>query len=132
MGFAVDDDNEPPPENIPTTSATTPSRTTERKNSHFQGHHQKWKSDLFVDPRIQNGGSKKGPSLPTVDKPAALSILEMLLLFFGVGLLKIIEDSTNANLPPGKVKITKGELIRFFGMILGMATTVGLTGMIFG
>ena len=78
-----------------------------------------------MDPRNQNGCSNIGPSLPTVDKPAALSILEMFLLFFGVRLLKIIEDSTNASLPPGKVKIRKGELIRFFGMILGMATTVG-------
>ena len=123
LGFAVDDDNEPAPGNVP--APTTPPGTTEPVNSLFQGHNQKWRSDLFVDPRNQNGCSNIGPSLPTVDTPAALSILEMFLLFFGVRLLKIIEDSTNASLPPGKVKIRKGELIRFFGMILGMATTVG-------
>ena len=77
MGFAVDNHNDPPPENISTTSATTPTGTTEP--SLFQGHHQKWKSDLFVHPRIQNGGSKKGSSLPTLDKPTALSILEILV-----------------------------------------------------
>ena len=91
MGFAVDDDNEAAPENIPTASAITLSGTTEPMNSLFQGHNQKWRSDLFVNPRNQNGGSNKGPSLLTVDKPAALSILEMFLLFFGVGCSRLLK-----------------------------------------
>ena len=38
LGFAVDDDNEPAPENVPTASPTTPLETTEPVNSLFQGH----------------------------------------------------------------------------------------------
>ena len=48
-------------------------------------------------------------------------------MFFGDGMLNLVLDSTNQNLPQGMVKVTKGELCRFLGMQFAIATTSGFT-----
>ena len=46
-------------------------------------------------------------------------------MIFGDGVLNLVLDSTNQSLPQGTVKLTKGELVRFLGMQLAIATTTG-------
>jgi len=51
--------------------------------------------------------------------------MEVFLLLLGDGLLELILNSTNQNLPHGTVKMTKAELVRYLGMQLAISTTSG-------
>jgi len=81
MGFAVDDDNDPLPENVPQNDDVTnqsPYVTTEGQNSLLSSHHQQWKEDLFVDKAAGSRGLK--PSILNVDVKN-LTIMEVFLMF---------------------------------------------------
>ena len=128
MGFAVDDDNDPLPENVPQNTNVTnqgDNVTTEGENSLLSIHHQQWKEDLFVDKAAGSRGLR--PSVRNADVMKNLSTMEVFLMFFGDGVLNLVLDSTNQNLPQGTVKVTKGELCRFLGMQFAIATTSGFT-----
>ena len=93
MGFPVDDDNDPLPENVPENvpqnanatnqsvtnqSVTNQSVTNQGDNSLLSNHHQQWKEDLFVDKAAGSRGLK--PSILNVDVKN-LTIMEVFLMF---------------------------------------------------
>ena len=71
MGFDVDDNNEPAPENVPDTQQQQP----DRQNNHglLLDHKQEWKDDAFVDKAAPQRGKK--PRIRTDNDIRRMSIL---------------------------------------------------------
>eukprot|EP00594_Rhizosolenia_setigera_P000610 CAMPEP_0178944722 /NCGR_PEP_ID=MMETSP0789-20121207/3318_1 /TAXON_ID=3005 /ORGANISM="Rhizosolenia setigera, Strain CCMP 1694" /LENGTH=700 /DNA_ID=CAMNT_0020624495 /DNA_START=47 /DNA_END=2146 /DNA_ORIENTATION=- len=142
MGFEVDDDNDPAPENIPAanTGITNPAGsnvdTNRNTGSEAQeptlGPGQAWMENM---PFCQRKASVEGmPSFtdhePSINcnKPISdHSFLELFLLFFGMNLVEMILTATNQKLPDRTKSISLGEFIRFLGIRLAMCSCNGYT-----
>ena len=141
MGFSVDDANEPAPENVPDSNEPVvqngnvpdsneqvvqngnvpDSNEQVVQNGLLSIHNQAWRDDVYVDKAAASRGMMA--RLRCIDK--LKNSMEVFLLLFGDGLLELILNSTNQNLPHGTVKMTKGELVRYLGMQLAISTTSG-------
>ena len=128
MGFSVDDDNEPAPENVPDSNEPVvqngnvpDSNEQVVQNGLLSIHNQAWRDDVYMDKAAASRGMMA--RLRCIDK--LKNSMEVFLLLFGDGLLELILNSTNQNLPHGAVKMTKGELVRYLGMQLAISTTSG-------
>ena len=84
-------------------------------------HNQAWRDDVYVDKAAASRSMMA--RLRCIDK--LKNSMEVFLLLFGDGLLELILNSTNQNLPHGTVKMTKAELVRYLGMQLAISTTSG-------
>ena len=84
-------------------------------------HNQAWRDDVYVDKTTASRSMMA--RLRCIDK--LKNSMEVFLLLFGDGLLELILNSTNQNLPHGTMKMTKAELVRYLGMQLAISTTSG-------
>ena len=128
LGFIVDDDNDPAPENVPgpTTNATLP-RTSVTNAPKLCDTTQGW-NDVYVDRRKASGAHDIKPSLPGLlgKDPKKCTYLEIFLMFLGNNVVKtIVLPATNANLPHGVQKVAYGKFLQWIGMWLLMATSNG-------
>jgi hypothetical protein len=132
LGFIVDNDNDPAPENVPEPSASSlsaPSAPAPSSTPYsLSDPSQEWK-DVYVDTRKADGTSHDiMPSLPGLNgkNPKDCTYLELFLMFLGDALIKnIVLKATNNNLPEGTAKISYGEFLRWIGLWILMSTSVG-------
>ena len=118
MGFSVDDDNEPAPENVP---QEAPADTI-----HSLGEGQTWGWTGFDDRKVKGIPNVK-PSLKGLSSIVlqGMSYAGMFKLFFPRSLMLIILNETNKDLDDAP--LSYGELLRFFGIILFMSTISGFS-----
>lgn len=120
QGFDVDDDNEPVEENIPATDAPVPAN-----NGLYEG--QSWGWDGF-DQRTNKGGYEE-PTFTNYWTPSNKSHLQLFLHAFPhTWLTNVLLPRTKATMKtesPNCTDLTLGELLRFIGIRLLMATCIG-------
>jgi len=135
MGFDVDDDNDPIPENVPeedeenryTTSSTRESVANSRRSpgmSLVEEHHQQWgwdgfdnrKRECFTDSKAHLKGLSGIPL-------QGMGYVGMFEIFLGHHLVEMI--ITESNKVIDGTPIVYGEFQRFLGIQLFMATTSG-------
>lgn len=119
LGFTVDDDNEPVPENIP--DGTTQDQPSQEETWGWDGIDEREKGNFIKHmPHLLHGLDE----IPT--HPSNRTILHLFLSLFPKQYLQ--EDilmATNKNLDVGEMKISFGELLRFLGIWFFLATTAG-------
>ena len=132
MGFVVDDDNDPLPENIPgasddDTESEEESQTYDPNAKLDRSHDQEWTADLYACPRKAKGYSEFQPSVPEFrhNPIKNWSFIDLFVLFFGMDLLHTILEATNNMLEVGVSPISFGEFIRFIGLRFKMSTCNG-------
>ena len=133
MGFEVDDDNEPAPENIPEPVNQNIASTNDDQNgnasaSAAENNFSKFGEFQGVDYRKAAGCSNVKPKLIGMsdEKVKSMTYLDAFLLFFPKTLFDIIVNATNSNLEKENLPpIEFGELLKFIGLWLFMATTSG-------
>ena len=114
QGLDVDDDNEPAPENIPDATTTT----NKQANGLYEGQEFGWDG---VDHRAKDGHINLPAKMRGMPEPEYASYVQMFLLFFPRALIEdIVLAETNKAHP--NLKLSWGELLRFLGIILFMAT----------
>ncbi len=114
MGFKVDDDREPAPENIPTNNE--PSAAGLREG-------QEWGWD-GIDQRATLGGAMyNGPSFANGWTPQQKTFLEIFLHLFPLKFFTevIVEATSNALNVADSAKTTMGEMLRYVGMWMLMS-----------
>jgi len=118
MGFSVDDDNEPAPENVPQEAA--------RNNLHNLEEGQTWGWMGFDDRKVKNIPNVK-PTLIGLSSVVleGISYAGMFKLFFPRSVMLTILHETNNEMDD--VPLSYGELLRFFGIILFMSTISGFS-----
>ena len=137
MGYVVDDDNDPAPENIPhhdivnpTTKEAANATPATHPSSLFAEHKQEW-GHHPVDQRRVYICQNVQPSVPGI--PTQMPIMSQLpksfifLLFFGQSIFdSLIIPATNESLREDKLKeTTMGEFMRWIGIWFFLATTSG-------
>ena len=116
MGFEVDDDNEPAPENIPAPDAPLLEGGALREG-------QEWGWDGF-DQRAQLGGAMyNGPSFADGWTPKRKTFLEIFLHLFPLEFFTnvIIEATSNALFAADSARTSLGEMLRYLGMWMLMS-----------
>lgn len=114
QGLDVDDDNEPAPENIPDANTTT----EKLPNGLCVGQVYGWDG---VDHRAKGGYINMDAQMKGMPEPEFASYVGIFLIFFPRVLLnEIVLKETNKAHPD--LLLTWGELLRFLGLILFMAT----------
>ena len=135
MGYEVDDDNDPAPENVPhhNDDAQGPP-ANDRRAVHPTGliadHNQEW-GHHAIDQRRVNVRHNVKPSVPGI--PTQMPITNeipksfIFLLFFGRSIFdSLIIPSTNASLREDNLKqTTMGEFLRWIGIWFFLSTTSG-------
>ena len=123
LGFDVDDDNLPAPENIPTNENENGLHTA--PDGLYEG--QTWGWDGFCERKKKNLDCSKPYIRGVSDMVLAnMSYLGMFLIFFPKLLVDIIIKQTNVNLRKQNLtEITYGEFLVFLGLNLFMCTLVG-------
>ena len=118
MGFSVDDDNEPAPENIPQNG-----NTPERSNEGFYNG-QEWGWAGFCN-RKREGGIREKAKLNGLSNETlfGLNYVEIFLLMMPRDFIETImlEETEKES---GLANLTFGEMLRFFGVWLLLSTTV--------
>ena len=128
LGFDVDDDDAPAPENIPLASIEdTPSLTVvDEEQGLYESQSWGWKG--FCD-RESHSFEKNNPKLngtPGIEIGQNMSYLSMFLLFFPRILIDLIVDMTSKTLKNNfKSEVTVGKFLRFLGLQLFMSTVTG-------
>ena len=130
LGFYVDDDNVPSPENIPDSSdADVITNQTDESStstaSLLEG--QSWGWPGFCNQRL-NMHSNNEPKIRGLDDILiyGISYLQMFLIFFPNILINLIVQQTNKNLrQQAKTETTYGEFLVFLGIQMYMSTLVG-------
>lgn len=118
LGFEVDDDNDPSPENIPSNDGET--------SGDPQHCEEEWKWDGICQRKASNSTNFQ-PSLIGVNGRVleVITTLEMFLLFFPkVFLQNVILVVTNKNIE-GK-KVSFGELLTFIGLCFFYVNSIWL------
>lgn len=121
LGFDVDDDNQPAPENIPTLQ--------EREVPNELYGDQSWGWDGFCERRT-NLFCNNNPSMKAVPEHLLhnMSYMMMFLVFFPKQLVSLVIEETNKNLAKqNKSEITYGEFLLFIGLQLFMSTLTGFS-----
>jgi hypothetical protein len=119
LGFVVNDDNEPAPENIPTPQENNNDATTD------DGRPWGWDG---IDYRKQANGqcTKAHINFLSGIVLEGATMLTMFLLFFPRRFMEdVILVQTNNNLKGGGAPVTFGEFLRFLGLWLYMSTLKG-------
>ena len=122
LGFHVDDDNDPAPENIPTTRGEEERISDENVGAKFE-----WDG---ICARRQNNSQPSRPKLLGLSEETAdgFTPASMFLLLFPMAwLTETMLVATNTNLVDGKEKLTLGEFLRFLGLWFFMSTTGGFS-----
>ncbi len=116
MGFMVDDDNEPAPENVPA-DGTPP------VNGEALLEGQKWGWDGINRRAILQGLMYNGPTFANKGSPNGKPFIDIFLHFLPCYFLEdtIVEATSNALLMANAVRTTLGELLRYIGMMLLMS-----------
>ena len=135
MGYTVDDDNDPAPENVPdvidvsaAAAPTTPG--TSQPDGLIAEHNQQW-GHHTVDQRKVNVRQNVKPFVSGIPGDIKISSGSskyfMFLLFFGRSIFEsLIIPATNASLlGDGLTQVTFGEMLRWIGIWLFLATTAG-------
>ena len=123
LGFEVDDDNDPAPENIP--GASVANNTPSNEPDNVTATPENWEG---VCPRksmnLRNtGASLRGVSEETI---GGMNYLTMFLLCLPVTFLKeVVVEKTNEKIQGEQ--LTFGEFLRWIGLWLFMATTSGFS-----
>ena len=117
MGFDVDDDNEPAPENVPTEEVTTEAGLKDN---------QQWGTHPF-DPRKASNAPNPLPSLeglPKGERSKSVTLLWMFEKLMGRSILEsVILPATNRKLASNNyVELSYGEFLTFIGIWFLMAT----------
>ena len=117
MGFDVDDDNEPAPENVPTEEVTTEAGLKDN---------QQWGTHPF-DPRKASNAPNPLPSLeglPKGERSKSVTLLWMFEKLMGRSILEsVILPATNRKLASNNyVELSYGEFLVFIGIWFLMAT----------
>ena len=117
LGFTVDDDNDPAPENIPDNQPVPNTNQTWGWN----GIDYRAQANVInVNPTLSHGLPNLQPD------PDSLSLASLFMTFFPTTFLfDIILKATNKNINEAQKVITKGELLKFIGIWLFMAITSG-------
>ena len=116
MGFEVDDDNEPAPENVPAPDAPPVEMGALREG-------QDWGWDGF-DQRASLGGAMyNGPSFADGWSPKRKTFLEIFLHLFPLEFFTdvIIEATSNALFAADSARTSLGEMLRYLGMWMLMS-----------
>ena len=121
QGFDVDDDNRPAEENVPTNSGPVANDA-----GLYPG--QKWGWNGFDQRRINTPHDAK-PSFHDGWTPLGKTWLDIFLLLFPVVWLRdvLLYQTSAALMEEGNPPLTFGELIRYIGLWLLMATCSGWT-----
>ena len=128
MGFEVDDDNEPAPENIPEPINQTTDNVSNGNANATENNFSKFGVFQGVDYRKAAGCTNVKPKLIDMadGKLKSMSFLDTFLFFFPKSLWDIILDETNDNLEKEDANpIDFGELLKFLGLWFFMATISG-------
>jgi hypothetical protein len=118
MGFEVDDNNKPAPENIPTLfGAPAPVVGGDL----FDG--QTWGWDGIDRRAILRGSMYNGPTFANEWSPNEKSFVDIFIHFFPRDFLEatIVNTTSNALIAENAVRTTFGEMLRFIGMMLLMS-----------
>ena len=122
MGFDVDDDDMPAPENVPTAEQQRKARA----DTLYEG--QSWGWDGFCERKKLNFCQNK-PFLRVISDMVVLSnmtYLGMFLIFFPRLLVDLIVIETSKNmLEKGIASLTYGEFLVYIGLRLFMSTLIG-------
>ena len=118
LGFEVDDDNDPVPENIPNPGEDTPNG---EQSWGWNGIcYRKSQNISNVQPKLKHG-IENIPSCPTQQ-----TICKLFYTLFPIRFLEnTILKNTNMNLAQDADEITLVELLRFIGIWFFLATTAG-------
>jgi hypothetical protein len=116
MGFMVDDDNEPAPENIPA-DGTPP------VNGEALLEGQKWGWDGIDRQAILQGLMYNGPTFANKWSPNGKPFIDIFFHFLPCYFLEvtIVKATSNALLTANAVRTTLGELFHYIGMMLLMS-----------
>jgi len=117
MGFEVDDDNEPAPENIPVADAPL----FRLGGGLHEGQEWGWDG---IDQRAMLGGAMyNGPSFADGWTPQRKTFLEIFLHLFPLEFLTnvIVEGTSSALVGVNSARTTIGEMLRYVGMWLLMS-----------
>ena len=119
LGFEVDDDNDPAPENVP--DPNEENQGSDEQTWGWNGVCERDSKNFF---NVQPSLNHRLVELPA--QPCDRTIVHLFMILFP---MKYVEDvilkSTNDNLPPEQNEITLGELLRFIGIWFFLATTAG-------
>ena len=116
MGFEVDDDNEPAPENVPAANAPRPNGA-----ALYEGQEEGWDG---IDCRAMTQGSLYNNPKFTHDwTPQGKSYAEIFLHVFPLYFFEnfVTEATNNALLAADNARTTLGEMLRYVGMWLLMS-----------
>ena len=121
MGFDVDDDNDPAPENVPGDNQQEAS-----DDGLYEG--QSWGWQGFCDRRKNNMNNTK-PKLRVPESIfAGMTYITMFLLMFPKQLLEVIVSRTSKQLEKNGNTVTSlGEFLRFLGLQMFMSTQTGFS-----
>ena len=116
MGFEVDDDNDPAPENVPDANAPP-------VNGGVLLEGQEWGWDGIDRRAMLQGAMYNGPSFTNDWSPKGKPFIEIFLHFFPCYFLEvtIVEATNSALLAVNAAQTTYGELLRYIGMMLLMS-----------
>jgi hypothetical protein len=116
MGFMVNNDNKPAPENVPADS-------TPPVNGEALLEGQKWGWDGIDCRAILQGLMYNGPTFANEWSPNGKPFIDIFLNFLPYYFLEvtIIEATSNALLMANAMQTTLGELLRYIGMMLLMS-----------
>jgi hypothetical protein len=119
-GFEVDDDNDPAPENLPQLF----DNPTVTDTGLYEGQTWGWNG---MDRRVTEGGNYNGPSFANGWIPTGKIYMDVFLhLFPAVWLTNVLVERTNVGVVNAASKpLTFGELLRFIGMRLLVASSPG-------
>jgi len=116
MGFEVDDDNEPAPENVPADDAPP-------VNGGELLEGQQWGWDGIDRRAMLQGSMYNGPTFTNDWSPKGSTFVEIFLHCFPCSFLEnhIVEATNNALLAVNAARTSFGELLRYIGMMLLMS-----------
>ena len=121
LGFDVDDDNMPAPENVPTPN--------EREATAELYEGQSWGWDGFCE-RRSNGFTNSNPFIRGLQEHLMyhMSYMMMFLVFSPKLLVQMVIKETNKKLiKEGKRELTYGEFLLFIGLQMFMSTLTGFS-----
>jgi hypothetical protein len=116
MGFEVDDDNEPAPENVPTNNAPRPNG-----GNLYEG--QEWGWDGIDRRAMMQGSMYNDPKFTNDWTPQGKDYIEIFLHLFPLHFLEavIVQATNNALLAADNARTTVGEMLRYIGMWMLMS-----------
>jgi len=120
MGFEVDDDNEPAPENVPADDAPL----FRLGEGLFEGQEWGWDG---IDQRATLGGAMyNGPSFAEGWTPQRKTLMEIFLHVFPLEFFTtvIVEATNNALVATNSARTSLGEMLRYVGMWMLMSCFV--------